>query len=236
MSKMIISPRTIQLLKNFSTINQSLVVKPGGVLSTMSPGRTVLAYARIDEDFETTFGIYDLPKFLSVMSLFKEPSIIIHEGYMTIMEGSKKVNYTFADLSLLQNKEKLDPYEVDKKDLFPTVDVEFNLKEDDFADIKKAISILRLPEVAVIGDGSTIALEVLDSKNPSGDVYAIELGETEEKFNFIFREENIKINPGDYKVQIHWGVKKLSRFIGMDCEYFIAIEGTSTYEKGKNND
>ena len=52
MSKMIISPRTIQLLKNFSTINQSLVVKPGGVLSTMSPGRTVLAYARIDEDFE----------------------------------------------------------------------------------------------------------------------------------------------------------------------------------------
>ena len=59
----------------------------------------------------------------------------------------------------------------------------------------------------------------------------LNLGETEEKFNFIFREENIKINPGDYKVQIHWGVKKLSRFIGQDCEYFIAIEGTSTYEK-----
>ena len=156
MGKMIISPRTIQLLKNFSTINQSLVVKPGGILSTMSPGRTVLAYARIDEDFETTFGIYDLPKFLSVMSLFKEPSIIIHEGYMTIMEGSKKVNYTFAELSLLQNKEKLDPYEVDKGDLFPTVDVEFHLKEDDFTDIKKAISILRLPEIVINGDGSSI--------------------------------------------------------------------------------
>ena len=199
----------------------------------MSPGRTVLAYARIDEDFETTFGIYDLPKFLSVMSLFKEPSIVIHEGYMTIMEGSKKVNYTFAELSLLQNKEKLDPYEVDKGDLFPTTEVEFHLKEDDITDIKKAISILRLPEIAVIGDGSTIALEVLDSKNPTGDVYAVELGETEEKFNFIFREENIKINPGDYKVQIHWGAKKLSRFIGQDCEYFIAIEGTSTYEKSE---
>ena len=184
MSKMIISPRTIQLLKNFSTINQSLVVKPGGVLSTMSPGRTVLAYARIDEDFETTFGIYDLPKFLSVMSLFKEPSIIIHEGYMTIMEGSKKVNYTFADLSLLQNKEKLDPYEVDKGDLFPTTEVEFHLKEDDFTDIKKAISILRLPEIAVIGDGSTIALEVLDSKNPTGDIYAVEFGETTKKIQF----------------------------------------------------
>ena len=142
------------------------------------------------------------------MSLFKEPSIVIHDGYMTIMEGSKKVNYMFADLSLLQNKEKLDPYEVNKNDLFPTVDVEFNLKEDDFADIKKAISILRLPEIAVIGDGSTIALEVLDSKNPTGDIYALELGETTQKFNFIFREENIKIMQGDYKVNIHWGIKK----------------------------
>ena len=96
-----------------------------------------------------------------------------------------------------------------RKIFFQPIDVEFHLKEDDFTDIKKAISILRLPEIAVIGDGSTIALEVLDSKNPTGDVYAVELGETEEKFNFIFREENIKINPGDYKVQIHWGAKKL---------------------------
>lgn len=226
MSKILLGARTIQILRNFSQINQSLVIKPGNKLATMSIARTVLARADIDENFESHFAIYDLSKFLSVLSLFNEPELTIKENYVTISSGSKRVNYVFADLSLFEGgADKKDPYKSVIK--LPSVDVSFKLTQDTFADIKKALGVLKLPEIAVIGDGETIAIEAVDTKNPTGDVYAVDLGKTEGNFRFIMKDENLKLIAGDYDVEI--SKKNLARFSGVDVEYFVSVEAGSTF-------
>lgn len=226
MSKIEFSSDTISILKNFSQINQSLVFREGNVLATISLGKTVLAKASIAENVEADFAIYDMSKFLSVLSLFDSPTLKMNDDHVTISSGKKKVNYKFADLSLFTGKDKIDPYSKEIK--LPSIDVEFNLTKEIFADVKKALGVLRLPEIAVVGDGETIAIEAIDSKNSGSDVYSIDLGETDKTFRFIFKEENLKLLPQDYTVQI--SSKCISKFTGSNVTYDIAVEKTSTFE------
>ena len=63
-----LSNRTLDVLKNFSTINSNILVKPGNIINTISPIKNVMAEATIEEDFDTEFGIWDLNKFLGTVS------------------------------------------------------------------------------------------------------------------------------------------------------------------------
>ena len=67
-----LSEQTIEVLQNFSTINQSLLFKSGDVLRTVSPQKTVLAEVTVPDNFESEFGIYDLGQFLSAMTLIDD--------------------------------------------------------------------------------------------------------------------------------------------------------------------
>ena len=55
-----LSDKTLSLLKNFSTINQSILFKQGTKLSTISVMKNILAEATIEEELPKDFGIYDL--------------------------------------------------------------------------------------------------------------------------------------------------------------------------------
>ena len=69
-----ISDTTKSVLKNFADINQNLLVQPGQELKTISTMKNILAKAKIEEEFTSEFGIYDLSEFLGVLSLFKRPT------------------------------------------------------------------------------------------------------------------------------------------------------------------
>ena len=60
---------TLQVLKNFSGINQNLLIRSGNTIKTISEARNVLATAIVDQEFPNDFGIYDLNEFISVLSL-----------------------------------------------------------------------------------------------------------------------------------------------------------------------
>ena len=60
-----LSEKTIALLKNFSSINQSILFKKGNVLRTMSVMKNILAEVDIEECFPQDFAIYDLVQFLN---------------------------------------------------------------------------------------------------------------------------------------------------------------------------
>ena len=62
-----LSNETMNILKNFSTINSGLFFKSGKKISTVSPSKTILAEAVLTEEFPKDFGIYDLNNFLSVL-------------------------------------------------------------------------------------------------------------------------------------------------------------------------
>ena len=74
-----LSARTIQILKSFAQINPSLIFTPGNEIKTISPMKTMVAKATIAETIPQQFAIWDLSKFLGVLSLFDDPEVVINE-------------------------------------------------------------------------------------------------------------------------------------------------------------
>ena len=58
-----ISNDTLSVLRNFSSINPNVVLKPGQEVKTISEAKNILAVAEIAEDFPTEMGISDLMNF-----------------------------------------------------------------------------------------------------------------------------------------------------------------------------
>ena len=85
-----LTENTVNVLKNFSTINPNLLVKEGSTITTMSAMKNILAKANVDEQFNQQFAIYDLNEFLSSTSLFKTPVIDFENQFLTINEETSK--------------------------------------------------------------------------------------------------------------------------------------------------
>ena len=104
-----LSEQTVSILKNFSTINQNLLVKQGKVLNTMSAMKNIVATAEVEEEFPVEFGIYDLNEFLSALSLFTKPELLFKDGFVVMSEtGSKgkSLKYWFSDPSVVTSPNK----------------------------------------------------------------------------------------------------------------------------------
>lgn len=218
-----IDSRMRDILKNFSTINPSILFKPGRVLRTTSQLKTILAHANISEDVEGTFAIHDLNRFLSALSLFDQPEVTIEQTRLSVSEGRQKVNYTFGDPDVIVSPSS------DKKPSMPSIDVSFELSNDTLQQVRRAMGILSTPELAVVGDGNTIALQAVDSKKPGSDTFSMDVGTTEHNFKFYFRADNIKLLPEAYKVEL--SSKRIAHFAASDVEYWIAAEAHSTFSE-----
>jgi len=190
-----IDANTISVLKNFAKINPSIVIQEGNTLKTISPSKTIMAKANVPTQFGQRFAIYNLDRFISTLSLFNEPELKFSEKFVDIGDNNKSTHYTYADESTITK--------VPEKEItLPSVDVSFRLTNENLKDVEKASGVLQLPEIVVSGDGSKVYLQAADTKNPSGDIYSIAIGETDKTFKAIFKSENIKIIPGDYDVSI----------------------------------
>lgn len=213
--------RMREILKNFSTINPSIVFKPGRAIRTTSQLKTILAHADISEDIESTFAIGDLNRFLSTISLFETPSLQMERTRLLIKDGKQTVNYTYGDPDLIVSPTS------DKKPTMPSVDVSFELSNETLQQVRRAMGILSTPELAVVGDGSTITLQAVDSKKPGSDVFSIDVGTTNHTFNMYFRADNIKLLPENYTVEL--SSKRIAHFKATDVEYWVAVEAHSTF-------
>ena len=219
-----LSDSTLSLLKNFSTINQSILFKQGTKLRTISVMKNILAEAEIDEEFPRQFGIYDLGQFLNGLSLHHNPELdFVNDGYVVIKEGRSRSKYFFADPSVIITPP-------DKSIDLPSEDVTFDLSTDQLDKLLKAAAIYQLPDLAVVGKDGVVKVVVRDKKNETSNDFAITVGETDATFSFNFKVENIKILPGTYNVVV--SQKLLSRFTNknQDLIYYIALEPDSTFD------
>ena len=219
-----LSDSTLSLLKNFSTINQSILFKQGSKLRTISVMKNILAEATIDEEFPKDFGIYDLNQYLNGLALHNSPELdFINDGYVVIKEGRSRSKYFFADPSVI-----ITPPE--KSIDLPSEDVTFDLSTDQLDKLLKAAAIYQLPDLAVVGGSGVVKILVRDKKNDTSNDFSVTVGETDKQFSFNFKVENIKILPGTYDVSV--SSKLLSRFTSknQDLTYFIALEPDSTFE------
>ena len=218
-----LSEKTLTVLKNFAGINNSILVKQGTQLRTMSVAKNILAEANIEEDFPRQFGVYDLNQFLNGLSLHQDPEMDFSEAsYLTIREGRRKVKYFYADPAVI-----ISPPE--KEITLPSEDVHFQLDSSSLDKLLKAAAVYQLPDFCVVGNAGVIKLVVRDKKNDTSNEYSIKVGETDKEFIFNFKVENIKIIPGAYDVVV--SSKLLSRFTNTSFElkYYIAIEPDSTF-------
>ena len=218
-----LSDKTILLLKNFSSINQSILFKQGHKLRTMSVMKNILAEATIDEELPKDFGIYDLSQFLNGMGLHNSPELDFQDdSYVIIREGRSRSKYFFADPNVIITPP-------DKPIELPSEDVTFEISTDQLDKLLKAAGIYQLPDLSVVGDSNGVKIVVRDKKNETSNDFSITVGETSDIFSFNFKVENIKILPGTYEVVV--SQKLLSRFNSKnhDLTYYIALEPDSTF-------
>ena len=218
-----LSDKTLAILKNFAGINNSILVKQGNSLRTISVAKNILAEARIDEEFSRDFAIYDLNQFLNGLGLHQDPELDFKENsYLTIREGKRRVKYFFADPAVI-----ISPPE--KEITLPSEDIRFKLDSTCLEKLLKAAAVYQLPDLSAIGEAGVIKLVTRDKKNDTSNEFAIVVGETDKEFTFNFKVENIKIIPGAYDVVV--SSKLLSKFTNesLDLNYFIALEPDSTF-------
>ncbi len=219
-----LSDKTLTLLKNFSNINQSILFKHGSSLRTISVMKNILAEAHIDEEIPKDFGIYDLNQFLNGLALHQKPELDFQDdSYVMIREGRMRSKYFFADPKVIVTPP-------DKEITLPSEDVSFQLSTSQLDKLLKAAAIYQLPDLAVVGGDGVVKVLVRDKKNDTSNDFSIVVGETDKKFSFNFKVENIKIVPGTYDIVV--SQKLLSRFTcqNYSLKYYIALEPDSTFE------
>jgi len=218
-----LSKTTIDILKNFSSINSNLVVKVGKSLETISPAKDIIASFTSEDEFSEQVAVFNLNESLGVLGAFENPELDLDIKSMLIKQGKQRVKYNYADESLL-----IVPPEKGIK--FPGPDITFDLTEAALLKLQKMSAILSAEDLAVIGNGKKITLKVFDKKNPSCNEFELDTEvATTEKFQVSFKIEKLKLMPGNYNVEI--SKKMISRFTHdtLSLVYFVAVEQDSAF-------
>jgi len=219
-----ISDNTIGILRNFSDINANILFKPGKTLSTMSTMKNIMAQADVEEEFESEFGVYDLPEFLRAIDSFQQPVLKFNGTANLKIQDEKSTlsaRYAFADKSTLRYPSK--------QISMPDKTVTFSLKNSDYESVKKLYTNLSLPDIAFKGENGKIKLVALDKKNSNSNESSVVVGETDLEFTAYIKAENMKIIPGEYDVAL--SKAKIAHFINkkVQVQYWIALEADSTF-------
>ena len=225
------SNETVSVLKNFATINQNLVIKPGSSISTMSAMKNIVASAEVKENFPTEFAIYDLNEFLAALSLFEKPDLDFNDDFVVMTEdGStgKTLKYWYSDPSVVTTPTK--------EITMPECEVNFSFENGLLSNVQKAAAVIGVPDMVLEGMDNGIALlKVTDKKNATANDYAVKINVNNEdgknlSYKFWFKVENLKLLSGTYDVAI--SSKNISHFVNtnVDIQYWIALEPESKYD------
>jgi hypothetical protein len=220
-SLMKLSKQTLEILRNFSTVNQNILISEGSVLTTRTVAKNIFVEATVPDTFTQEMGLYNLPEFLGITSLFSDPEFELSEHSVTIRQDKNKVQYVFA------SKEVLDY--PDKPIKMPATDATFELSEENLKSLLKAGSVLSATDLLIQGQDGLINCTVLDPKNPSSNTFSVEVGTTDRAFSAYIKLENLKMISGMYEVNL--SSKKIAQFKSktLDYNFYIANEKTSTW-------
>ena len=214
-----ISKNTIDILKNYATINPSVYVKKGNIISTIAPQKTVMSFCEVEESFPENFAIYELSRFLGVISLFENPSFEFMDGMVEIKSNKHSVTYRYAEPSMI-----ITPPE--KEIVLPEEGLtELSVSWGDIQKVMRGASILSKPQIRFSVKDGQICMDAIDKQDPSGDSYSIVVAESAiaQEMEYIFNIENLKLIEGDYNIAL--SPQGLAKFT---CEaksmtYFIAL-------------
>lgn len=210
-----ISEKTMSIMKSFSNINQSLVIKKGNQIRTISPQKTVLATATVDEKFEQEACFYELNQFLSAASLFETPEYAFNGESCEISDGDNRIRIFYASQDLVVTPPN--------KNLDLDADLSFELSESVLKQTMQSAGVLGAPNWCVVVTDGNVFIEVTDVKNSTSNSYRAKVGTTDtDDATYVFRFDNIKVMAGTYTVDI--SKKGISKWSNDTLEYYIATE------------
>ena len=221
MSQLTLTPQTSSVLKNFSTINSSIMIREGNVLKTISVGENMIAQYTSPETFPRTCGIYDLSQFLMGLSLFEDTGLNFdNDEYVTIRGGRRSAKYYFSDPEITLKS-------APERDVrFPNADMEFSLSSEDLVQLQKASAVYSLPDLSFVStEDGTVTLNLCDKENDTANAYTQEIqGTSTGAYELFLKVENLKLFPGDYSVKISSKLITEWRHTNLDLVYYIALE------------
>lgn len=219
-----ISSQTLQVLKNYASINPNLSVDAGNALNTISTNKNILAKASVAETFPVPFAIYDLSQFLGIVSIFDDPDFTFNQTSVTIASGNKSIEYFYAAPEVIVAPSA----NVVSKISVTNPEIPFQLSSQQLNEVLKAASILQLEDICVVSDNGNIKVVVADPKNPSSNKFSIDVGTgSTADLTMIIKAENLKIINGDYDVQI--SSAGISKFTNQkfNIDYYIGVNSNS---------
>ena len=222
MSKVILSKKTLDVLKNFSTINSSIVFRKGSTVRTISNAENILAKFTGEEVFPTDFAIYDLSQFLSGISLFNDPQLeFTSSDFVSIRGGRQSAKYYFSDPEITLKSAP------EKNVNFPGADLQFNLTGDDLIALQKASAVYGLPDLTFQSEEGldTIKIILRDKENDTSNTYDLTVGGCSTgTYSLDVKIDNIRLLPGDYTVKVSKHLISEWTNTNVDLTYYVALE------------
>jgi hypothetical protein len=213
-----LSENTLAVLKNFASINSGVVLSAGTAQRTISPEKSILVEATIDDDIPTQFGIYDLNQFLGNLTTLRNPELTFSKEGVVLDDGELSFEYRACSANLI-----ITPPE--KELVLKSVDVTFFLPNDTLQKLIKVATMNGLPNLSVVGKNGQLLLKIHERANDTSNSGTIQIGEyAGQDFTASFKTDNLKLLPNDYNVEIQKGAFAKFENAAKTLKYFIALE------------
>ena len=213
-----LSENTLAVLKNFASINSGVVLAAGTAQRTISPEKSILVEATLDDDIPTQFGIYDLNQFLGNLTTLRNPELTFGKEGVVLDDGELSFEYRACSANLI-----ITPPE--KELILKSVDVTFFLPNDTLQKLIKVATMNGLPNLSVVGKNGELLLKIHERANDTSNSGTIKIGEyAGQDFTASFKTDNLKLLPNDYNVEIQKGAFAKFENAAKTLKYFIALE------------
>lgn len=214
-----LSDNALSVLKNFASINSGVVLKAGKTQKTISPEKSILVEATLEDDIPNEFGIYDLNQFLSVITSLKNPELTFSKDSVVLKDDDNfAVTYRGCSSNLI-----ITPPE--KELVLKDITTKFSLANATSQKLIKVASMINLPNLSVIGKGGELLLKIHEKANDTSNDGVQKIGEYAGKdFSATFKTENLKLLPDDYNVEVQAGAFAKFTNQNNNLTYFIALE------------
>jgi hypothetical protein len=221
MNKVTLSNQTKDVLKNYSTINGSILIREGSQLKTINVGENLVSQYDCEEVFPQTFAIYDLNEFLAGLSLFQNPVLEFdNQEYLTIRGNGRSAKYYFSDPEITL---KTAP---DRKVNFPGADIDFSISSSELEALRKASNVYGIPDLVFKSyGGGTVSLNLCDRENETSNVYSQEImGDNTGEYELTMKMEYVNLVQGDYHVEVSSKLITKWSHTRLPLVYYIALE------------
>ena len=211
-----LSDKTTKLLKNFSSINNSILLVPGNTIFVSSHEDNFCARAKIEEEIPVEVPIYDFSTFLAVLSMFKEPVCSFRDKYVLIQQGKHCAHYRYSDKTLLKHRYNYDKTQNFLNNVAHKIEykTEFEMSQASVSALRRAQNIMNLGNTKVFTKEGFVIFEVYDGANSSLGNYVIE---TEQKSSVEFSAEF-----------------SLKEFLAIEDDYAVKVGDMNLLFEGKN--